>query len=430
MNWPTIWRNQWRSPYEIVRMQENALTRLVRHANRHVPYYRDLFASIGLKPPSTMTHEILKDIPILTKDIILANYPQGIMADNAGSIGCSARMTSGSSGKKLEVVIDDNVTAIYRLLQLRQLIDIGYRPWHTMAYIRFSPPVTHIGLQKINLFRRFSIPLEWNPRQQVDEIMRTRPDVINAYPSVLFLLAKTIGKGDAASLKLKFILSNSELLSPYVRSFCEETFGCRVYDDYSCLEFSAIASECRMQNLHIAADNVIVEVLGETGKTAKPGDIGRLIVTSLNNYSMPYIRYEIGDVGVLARERCLCGNNFPVLKNITGRCDDFIVLPSGDVIDPQTIVFQVETIASVKEFRIVQQQDKNITISIIPHVLSDFPVIAEEIKTRMSKLLHDSMHVDIIRTNSFDRGSTGKHRSVISYIGGDARAELPPAPHL
>ncbi|MEN6616496.1 MAG: hypothetical protein ABFD12_08070 [Syntrophorhabdus sp.] len=410
-------------------MQEKSLTKLVGHAHRHVPYYRDLFKSIGFKPPSVMTLDILRDIPVLTKDIILANYPQRIMADNAGKIGCSARMTSGSSGKKMEVVLDDNVAALYRLIQLRQLIDIGYRPWYTMAYVRFSPPVTNIGLQKINLFRRFYIPLEWTPRRQVDEIMRTRPDVINAYPSVLFLLAKTIGKQDAASLKIKFMLSNSELLSPYVRHFCEDTFGCKVYDDYSCLEFSAIASECRMQNLHIAADNVIVEVLGEMGKRLKSGETGKLVVTSLNNYSMPYIRYEIGDVGTLSGEQCSCGNNFPVLKSITGRCDDFIVLPSGDVIDPQTVVFQVETISSVKEFRIIQQQDKNITISIIPHSLTDFPVIAEEIKARMRKLLDDSVHVDIIRTNSFDRGSTGKHRSVISYIDGDAHVELPHAPH-
>ncbi|MHB8108978.1 MAG: phenylacetate--CoA ligase family protein [Syntrophorhabdaceae bacterium] len=427
MNWPAIWRNQSRAPADITRMQEMKLAKLAAHAYEHVPYYRNLFNTAGLKPRSGMTLDDLKDIPVLTKDDIVRNYPHNMLADNAGGIGCSARMTSGSSGKKLEVVLDNNVAALYRLMQLRQLIDIGYRPWYTMAYVRFSPPVTSTWLQKIKLFRRFYIPLEWDPRRQVAEIMRRRPDVINAYPSVLFLLAKTIGQEDADSLGLKFIMSNSEVLSAHVRDFCEEKFQCKVFDDYSCLEFSAIASECRLQNLHIAADNVIVEVLDDAGNRLSPGAAGKLVLTSLNNYSMPYIRYEIGDVGAVSGDLCPCGSNFPVLTNIAGRCDDFIVLPSGELIDPQTIVFQVETLSAVKEFRIVQQEDKNITISIIPQNLSDFLGIAEEIKTRMCKLLGRSLHIKVIRVNSFDRGSTGKHRSVISYTNGDARIQSPHA---
>lgn len=420
--WPVVFRNQWKTRGELAAMQDRALKRLIAHAWATVPYYRRLLDSAGIRPSEIATVADLRHIPVLTKDMILANYPDGILASGVNRDECSPRMTSGSSGRKLEVVLDHKVAALYRLMQFRQLIDIGYKPWDKMAYVRYSPPVTNIMLQKINLFRRSFIPLEWGPQRQITEILRIRPQIINAYPSVLYLLAKTIGKDGGGHLGLKFLMSNSELLTAYVRKYLEEVFRCKVYDDYSCLEFSAIAFECRMQNLHVAADNVILEVLDENGKRLPAGEPGRIIVTSLNNYSMPYIRYEIGDVGTLSEERCPCGRHFPVLKGIVGRCDDFLVMPSGALIDPQTVVFQIETIPEVREFRVVQQKDRSLTVSIVPERAVEFRTIREEIGLKLNTLFDGALHVDVVETRVLDRGSTGKHRSIISRTSRENQA--------
>jgi phenylacetate-CoA ligase len=239
---------------------------------------------------------------------------------------------------------------------------------------------------------------------------------------VLYLLAKTLGRERGRRLTLKFLMSNSELLTAHAREYMEDVFGCKVYDDYSCLEFSAIAFECRMQNLHVAADNVIVEVLDERGDRLPPGEAGRIVVTSLNNYSMPYIRYEMSDIGVLSAEDCPCGRCFPVLKAIVGRCDDFLITPSGRLIDPQTVVFQIETIPEVKEFRVIQQEDGSLTVSIIPEGMVQFLRIREEITGRLNALFSGTLPVDVIETTVLDRGSTGKHRSVVSRRSREARA--------
>lgn len=421
-HWPVIRRNQWRRPDELAAMQVRALRRLIAHAYAKVPYYHDLFKSSGIVPGQIAALDDLRDLPILTKDIILANYPDGIIASDVDWTECSARMTSGSSGKKLDVVLDHSVAELYRLMQLRQLIDVGYKPWDKIAYVRFSPPVTSIMLQKVNLFRRFFIPLEWEPAQQAAEIFRIRPQVVNAYPSVLYLLAKSIGKDDGALLGLKFLLSNSELLTAHVREYLEDVFQCKVYDDYSCLEFSAIAFECRMQNLHVAADNVIVEVLDDDGCRVPPGVPGRIVVTSLNNYSMPYIRYEIGDVGALSDKACPCGRSFPTLESIVGRCDDFLVMPSGELIDPQTVVFQIETIPEVKEFRVVQQEDQSLVVSIVPERTVEFRKIREEIGVKLDVLFNSTLRVEVIETRALDRGPTGKHRSIVSRTSHQGRA--------
>lgn len=414
LQWPTIYRDQWKTSGQLIAMQERALRKLVAHAYARVPYYRSLFDSAGMRPDSISSLDDLQNIPILTKDIVLANYPDSILMSEVDLARCSPRMTSGSSGKKLEVVLDHNVAALYRLMQFRQLIDVGYKPWDRMAYVRYSPPVTSIALQSINLFRRSFIPLEWEPERQVSEIRRIRPQIVNAYPSVLYLLAKTLERQGGDSLKLKFLMSNSELLTAHARAYIEDIFQCKVYDDYSCLEFSAVAFECRIQNLHVASDNVILEVLDKEGNRLPAGEPGRIIVTSLNNYSMPYIRYEIGDVGVLSGEDCPCGRHFPVLKAIVGRCDDFLVMPSGQLMDPQTIVFQIETIPEVKEFRVIQEENTDLVISIVPQGAANFQQVSNEISAKIKKVVNGSVHVHIIAAQALDRGATGKHRSIMS----------------
>ena len=416
LNLPEIFRNPRKTEEVILEMQERGLKKLVAFAHRNVPYYRNLMDSLGIRPQEIASVADLPRLPILTKDAIRDHYPNGILSENIDWRKCSRRMTSGSSGKKLEVVLDHEEAALYRLMQFRQWLDIGYKPWNQIAYIRFSPPVTRLNLQKMLLFRRHFIPLEWKPEQQLDEILKIKPQIVNAYPSVLFLLAKAVHESRPRKLKIKFLLSNSELLTAHARGYIEDAFGCKVYDDYSCLEFSAIGFECRFQRLHVACDNVILEIVDDSGNLVPRGSPGRIILTALNNFSMPYIRYEIGDVGALTDEKCPCGRNFPVLKSILGRCDDFIVLPSGESVDPQTVVFQIEDLPEVKEFRVVQGEDCGLQISIIPKGGGDWGRIESEIRSRLNGLLPGIMRVEFKWVDHLDRGTTGKHRSIISLL--------------
>jgi len=179
--------------------------------------------------------------------------------------------------------------------------------------------------------------------------------------------------------------------------------------------------ECR-SSACVAVTNVIVEVLDDDGCRLPPGVPGRIVVTSLNNYSMPYIRYEIGDVGALSDKACPCGRSFPVLESIVGRCDDFLVMPSGELIDPQTVVFQIETIPEVKEFRVVQQEDQSLVVSIVPERTVEFRKIREEIGVKLNVLFNSTLRVDVIETLALDRGPTGKHRSIVSRTSHQGRA--------
>ena len=413
---PLIYLNQWKSTESIRALQDRRLKSLVNHAYANVRYYRQLFDSHKIKPEDISSVKDLDKIPILTKDTILAHYPDQILASNLDWSRCSPRMTSGSSGKKLEVVLDHRVASQYRIMQLRQLIDIGYAPWDKIVYIRYSPPVTAFSLQKLGFFRRYYIPLEWTPERQISEILRLKPQILNAYPSVLYLIARSISSKQAKQIGLKFILSNSELLTQHVQEYLEEVFECKVYNDYSCLEFSAIAFECRMQNMHIASDNVVVEILDEKGNQSPAGKEGQIIITALNNYAMPYIRYEIGDIGTLSDVSCPCGRCFPLLKSIIGRCDDFLAMPSGHLIDPQTVVFQIEVIPEIKEFRVIQQKDYTLAVSVVLEKEAEFERINDQIKEKLNSVLNGVPQITVTHVPTLERGATGKHRSIISHI--------------
>jgi phenylacetate-CoA ligase len=411
---PVIFRNQWLSTERVIAMQNRKLRKIVEHAYQEVPYYKEVFNARNLHPSDIKKKEDLSKLPILTKKIVKENYPEKILAKNKDTKKSSIRQTSGSSGNILEVALDLSVTYQYHLQQFRQLVDIGYIPTDKAAYVRYSPSVTRVFSQKIGLFRRDFVDLTLKPRDQIRELLKIRPNIINAYPSVLYLLAKSISIEEAHFLNLKFILSNSELLYDYMRDTIEKKFNCKVYNDYSCLEFSAIGFECRRQNLHIVSDNVIIEIIGEDGKILPFDCDGKIIVTALNNFIMPFIRYEIGDLGMINSEKCICGRGFPIFKSLVGRRDDFLTMPNGSLLDPQSAVFQVESAPHILEFQILQNNIEFLEVNVVIEKECDQKVTMEAVRSNLYSVIPRDIEVNVNVVDKIRRGSTGKLRSVCS----------------
>jgi phenylacetate-CoA ligase len=117
-----------------------------------------------------------------------------------------------------------------------------------------------------------------------------------------------------------------------MRALIEQSFGAPVFDRYGCREVGNIASECPAHaGLHICPHTQYVEVLRSDGSPAKPGEVGRLIITQLINRAMPFIRFEIGDLGVMADGDCPCGRHWPRLERVTGRNTSVLRTPDGAI---------------------------------------------------------------------------------------------------
>ena len=154
-----------------------------------------------------------------------------------------------------------------------------------------------------------------------------------------------------------------------MRQKIERVFGTKLYNFYGSREVGALAGECKYGSMHIFSFFNLIEILDENDRPVKENEEGRVIVTNLHNYSMPLIRYEIGDMAVLGPKSCKCGNPLPTLKKITGRTIEHFIKENGSFIPTEFLIYLFTVYynkGTIEKFQIIQEDYKKIKILIIP----------------------------------------------------------------
>ena len=208
---------------------------------------------------------------------------------------------------------------------------------------------------------------------------------------------------------LKLVIVTSEVCTIEDRKIIELGTGVKVFDEYGASEFGYIAWECLYKNWHIAEENLFVETDNEDN----------ILVTDLFNKAIPFIRYKIGDLGVLSYEQCSCGSRNKILNKLQGRTNDWVKLPSGNQSPGLTFYYIsrsiLETSGVLKEFII-----KQVTIDhFIFEIVSDRELSKDEeieIKNKITKYLEPGLKVTINRVERIDRPNSGKIKHFYSYI--------------
>ena len=189
-----------------------------------------------------------------------------------------------------------------------------------------------------------------------------QPQTILAYPSSLYQFAKFIlENGLTALCKFKGIISSAEMLYPYYRTLAESVFKTKVYNRYGSREVGLIAMECAEGRMHINCRDLYLEIDSPDPYT-EPGEI---LITQLNNYAMPFIRYRIGDVGLLSDEICPCGNNLPILAELLGRTTATFRTSCGAFIHGGYFTQQFYDIDGVTQFQIIQESLKHCVLKVV-----------------------------------------------------------------
>jgi len=150
-----------------------------------------------------------------------------------------------------------------------------------------------------------------------------------------------------------------------MREKIESVFGTKVYEFYGSREISSIAGECDAGLLHLLTFNNYVEVLDKQNRPVREGEMGKLIVTDLHNYAMPFIRYEIGDMAILGPKRCKCGNPLPTLKDVTGKSRDFFIREDGSLLNGGFFMYLFRTRDWIKAFRVIQEDYRKIRVQAV-----------------------------------------------------------------
>lgn len=411
-------QTQWYPVEKLKDIQWKKIKAIITHAYDNVPYYRQKFDEHGINPNKIKDLSDLKYIPILTKKELRENAPRLIAKDRKYRF--SQDVTSGSSGPVTTVFTDRNAAAFQHAAVFRAYrwmgLDIGdkiARFWGTQLDVKrkIKDLIKDFLLNRITFSTHFLDDKTMFSYYQ--KLKNFKPRAIYGFTSAIYEFAQFIFRNELPikNLDIKTIITTGELLFSYQRQVIEKTFNCRVYNEYGCAEFGPIAYECPHGNLHIMAENLYVEIENQTDDGR-----GELIITELNNFVMPLIRYKLGDIGIVSYSKCTCGRELPVLKEISGRALDFVKTPDGRVIHGIYFDYLPKYfLGEIRQFQIVQEEIHTICVNIVKdsgfnkHTLQKF-------EKKLREVVGTKVDIIFEFKEAIPRENTGKFHFVISKL--------------
>ena len=335
-------QSQWWSAQDLQAHQLRQLAALLRHARATVPWYEKRFDDAGITDEQSLTPESWSRIPLLTRQDAQHHQAELISNSVPPEHGKTHRnKTSGSTGESLEVLCTQVTGFFWESLALRDDLwhqrDFGKRVVAIRSGRHKADPLAvhdlpHWGSSSPLLYETGPMTLFYHTTplaRQVELLEARSPHYLLTYPSNARALCRYSRKRPVRLPDLEAVHTYGEPLTPDVRAACRETWGVPVQDVYSCEELGFIALQCpHHDHYHVQSESVLVEILDEQGSPCAPGQVGRVVLTSLHNFAMPLIRYAIGDYAEVG-EPCPCGRGLPVLTRILGRRRNRVVLPDG-----------------------------------------------------------------------------------------------------
>ncbi len=415
-------QTQWLSAEEITLLQVQRLKVFLSDVEQHVPYYQQKFKEINFKPEQIQSLDDLNRLPLTGKPLIRKNSDQ-LKADDA--IGLSKFNTGGSSGEPLIFFIgkkrvSHDVAAKWRATRWWD-VEIG----DTEAVIWGSPielgAQDKIKLVRDKLLRTHLIPAFEMSASKIDgfikQIQTLKPKMLFGYPSALAHIAEYAEsnqqKLDDLGIKVAFV--TSERLYDHQRDKIEKVFSCPVANGYGGRDAGFIAHQCPSGNMHITAEDIIVEIVDSDGQVLEKGESGEIVVTHLATRDFPFIRYRTGDVGILSDQLCECGRGLPLLKEIQGRTTDFIIAQDGTVLHGLALIYVLRDIEGVESFKITQYSLDQTTVQVVKN--QSFSQESElKIQHEFKQRLGSGVSIAVEYLSEIAKEKSGKFRYVVSHV--------------
>lgn len=344
------------------------LAKLLQHCATYVPYYRDLMRSRGIDERSRLNEpdRVVRELPALTKDIIRARF------DQLTSLDIERRKwwynsSGGSTGEPIKLIQDqeyrDQAAAISLLFSHFVGRDVGQSQLTLWGSDRDLLQGT-MGW-KANLFNSLSHTRYLNAfrmtpgrmREYLQVISEERPRLLVAYAQSLYELARFAEEEGIRVSPQNAAITSAGTLHPFMRERIERVFGCPVFNRYGSREVGDVACERPgISGLWVAPWATYVEVVDEEGVSVPPGVEGNLLITSLTNYAMPLIRYQIGDRGSLAN--ATLDGPFQVLASVAGRISDNFRTRAGRIVPGEYFIHMIGVVldqGNIRRFQLIQK---------------------------------------------------------------------------
>jgi phenylacetate-CoA ligase len=381
-------KNQFRDREQIIDLQNRKLKSIVCYAYEHVAYYRELFRKAGILPNNINSIDDLKKIPVSKKSDLQLTQAKSITS-NAFDLGkLHKEHTSGSTGRPFSLYLDDHFVTVRDSLFLRALLTAGYRPGQKLMLVTDSR-----HKKKNRMLLRWAYA---SIEQPADKILafynQIKPQVLYGCTTALKLMAHEIRSHKTRLHSPKCIISAAEMLDNKTRAFLEDIFAAELFDFYGLTEMGIVGWECPAHNgYHLAEDTVVIEFL----PVENDSHLKRLVMTNLHLKSMPFIRYETGDVGLPAQlENCSCGRRLALLEKVEGRIVDCIKLRDGQTISPYRVTCAIEQLKELINYQIIQEDYNQFTVKIQSKSRSN-RVKERVVKEILHEVIGSNVRVDV-----------------------------------
>ena len=424
--------SQWWPAERLREHQDRLLRRLLAHAERSVPFYRQKIVARGLDLAAPLEPADWQQWPVLTRRDLQRHASEMTSTDLPPEHGAVlTNKSSGSTGAPVAVQGSVFDAWVFKSLNLRHYL------WHPHDFAGRFVSIRHVdggqaeypsGAADSRWGDTATFPFETGPSaalsisasisEQAEWLVRQDPDYLLSYPSNLLGLARYCKQLGISLPHLELVETMGEVVNTDVRDAVRDAWDASLIDIYSAQEVGVIADQCpQNEHYHTSAETILVEVIDAAGQPCSIGQVGRVLVTPLFNYAMPLLRYELGDYAEVGPP-CPCGRGLPVLKRILGReRNALLVAPSGERYWPAFGSRKFTDIAPIVQHQFVQKDAEWIEARLV----TERPLTpAEETALRQHVLakLPWPFRLSFVYTDRIARNAGGKFENFISEMNG------------
>lgn len=409
-------------------IQTKKLLGIVKNCYKNVPFYKDRFDKIGLRPEDIKSIDDISKLPFTYKDDLRSTYPFNMFAVSKDEL-VRIHASSGTTGKQTVVGytkkdIDVWSRAVARAIAAAggtrsDYIHISY------GYGLFTGGLgLHYGAEKLGAT---VVPVSTgNTKRQITIMQDYGINILCCTPSYAVYIGETMKKMgiNPERLKLRAGIFGGESWTENMREKIEKTLKIKAYDIYGLSEVAGpgVAYECSEQlGMHINEDIFYPEIINpKTGEVLEDGNYGELVFTCIGKEALPLIRYRTRDICKLIRKKCSCGRTFIKMSKVKGRTDDMLIIRGVNVF-PSQIEQVLLSMGMEPNYQIIVDRinslDKiEICVEIPELLFSDTIKGIENIGNKISELIHSTLNISakikLVEPGSIPRVD-GKSKRVI-----------------